>query len=127
MNYSGKPGGLEIWHLLTGRFAPLFLINTTGMFAAMIILLFKWGRTIRGLSVASTITVTAIVAYRIDLVVVAQISPLFPGIGEIYYIPTLPELAVVAGIIAFALFLYMVLTKALPMEETVLGAGKSSK
>lgn len=119
MIYVGKPAGIEIWHLLTGRFAPLFIINTAGMFAAMLILVSKRGRTIKGLSIASTLTIIAIVAYRIDLIVVAQISPLFPGIGEIYYIPTVPEMAVVLGIIALALFLYIVLTKVLPMEETV--------
>jgi Ni/Fe-hydrogenase subunit HybB-like protein len=119
MNYSGKPAGKEIWHLLTGRFAPLFIINTAGMFVAMLILIFKWGRTIKGLFIASALTVIAIVAYRIDLVVVAQTPPLFPGIGEVYYIPTAPEMAVVAGIIALAIFLYTVLTKVLPMEETV--------
>ncbi len=119
MNYSAKPGGLEIWHFLTGRFAPLFIINTTGMFAAVILLLFKWGRTIKGLTIASSITVAAIVAYRIDLVIVAQMPPLFPGIGEIYYTPTVPEMAVVAGIFSLALFLYLVLTKVLPMEETI--------
>jgi molybdopterin-containing oxidoreductase family membrane subunit len=126
MIYAGKPAGLEIWHLLTGRFAPLFIINTAGLFAAMLILVFKRGRTIKGLSVASSLTVVAIIAYRIDLIVVAQIPPLLPGIGEIYYIPTVPEMAVVAGLIALALFLYLVLTKVLPMEETVQEAGLGS-
>jgi molybdopterin-containing oxidoreductase family membrane subunit len=119
MVYAGRPGGIEIWHLLTGRFAPLFIINTAGLFAAMLILFFKRGRTIKGLSIASSLTVIAIIAYRFDLIIVAQTPPLFPGIGEIYYIPTVPEMAVVAGIIALALFLYVVLTKVLPMEETV--------
>ncbi len=119
MIYAGKPAGLEIWHLLTGRFAPLFIINTAGLFAAMLILLFKRGRSIKGLSIASSLTVIAIIAYRFNLIIVAQTPPLFPGIGEIYYIPTLPEMAVVAGIIALALFLYIVLTKVLPMEETI--------
>jgi molybdopterin-containing oxidoreductase family membrane subunit len=125
MIYTGKPAGIEIWHLLTGRFAPLFIVNTAGLFAAMLILLFKRGRTIKGLSIASSLTLIAIMAYRIDLIIVAQIPPLFPGIGEIYYIPTVPEMAVVAGLIALTLFLYLVLTKVLPMEETVpdLGAG----
>jgi molybdopterin-containing oxidoreductase family membrane subunit len=119
MIYVGKPAGIEIWHLLTGRFAPLFIINTAGLFAAMLILVFKRGRTIKGLSIASSLTLIAIIAYRVDLIIVAQIPPLFPGIGEIYYIPTVPEMAVVAGLIALALFLYLVLTKVLPMEETV--------
>ncbi len=124
MNYSGKPGGLEIWHLMTGRFAPLFLTNTIGMSAALLILLINRGRTIMGLFIASTLTMIAIIAYRINLIVVAQMPPLFPGIGELNYIPTMPEMAVVFGIIALAFFLYIVLTKMLPMEETVSGAGK---
>ncbi len=120
MNYSGKPGGLEIWHLMTGRFIPLFLTNTVGMAIALLILLFERGRTIKGLFIASSITIIAIVAYRIDLIIVAQTPPLFPGMGELYYIPTVPEMAVVAGILALALFLYLVLTKTLPMEEDIL-------
>ena len=119
MIYAGKPAGLEIWHLLTGRFAPLFIINTAGLFVAMLILLFKRGRTIKGLSMASSLTVIAVIAYRFNLIIVAQTPPLFPGIGEIYYMPTAPEMAVVAGIIAWALFLYIVLIKVLPMEETI--------
>ncbi len=119
MNYSGKPAGLEIWHLMTGRFLPFFLTNTVGMSAALLILLFKRGRTIPGLFIASSITMIAIVAYRIDLIIVAQTPPLFPGIGELYYVPTVPEMAVVAGILALALFLYLVLTRVLDMEEDI--------
>ena len=121
MSYSGKPGGLEIWHFLTGRYLPIFLINTIGMFIAMAILLFKRGRSITGLLIASTMTMIAIIAYRIDLIIVAQIPPLFPGMGEIYYTPTVPEMAVVAGVVGLVVFLYLVLTKVLPMEETIQG------
>ena len=121
MSYSGKPGGLEIWHFLTTRFKPLFLINTIGMFTAMAILLFKRGRSITGLLIASCITMIAIIAYRVNLIIVAQIPPLFPGTGDIYYTPTTPEMAVVAGIVALVIFLYLVLTRVLPMEETFQG------
>lgn len=120
MNYSGKPGGLEIWHLMTGRFAPFFYTNTIGMSSALLILLINRGRTSAGVFIAALITIIAIVAYRIDLVVVAQTPPLFPGMGELYYIPTMPEMAVVAGVLALALFLYLVLIKVLPMEEDLL-------
>lgn len=121
MGYSGKPHGLETWHLLTSGFFPFFLINTLGMFIAMAILLFKWGRTVPGLFIASTITIIAILAYRWDLIIVAQIPPLFPGTGEIYYVPTLPEWAVLVGIISLITFLYLVLTRVLPMEKTFQG------
>ena len=119
MSYSGKPGGLEIWHFLTTQFIPFFLLNTIGMFSAMAILLFKRGRSIKGLLIASCITMVSIMAYRWNLIIVAQIPPLFPGTGEIYYTPTMPEMAVLAGIVALVIFLYLVLTRVLPMEETI--------
>ena len=121
MGYSGKPHGLETWHLLTDVFFPFFLTNTMGMFIAMTILLFKWGRTLTGLFIASSITIIAILAYRWDLIIVAQIPPLFPGIGEIYYTPTVPEWAVVVGVVSLVTFLYLVLTRVLPMEKTFQG------
>ncbi len=121
MNYAATPGGLHTWHNLTGRFLPLFLINTVGMTTAMVMMFFKRGRTIPGLLIASIITILSIIAYRTNLVMMAQIPELFPGIGEIYYIPTLPEMGVVAGIVGGAIFLYLVLTKVLPMEETFQG------
>jgi molybdopterin-containing oxidoreductase family membrane subunit len=119
--YAAKPVSLEVEHALTTRFAPFFLINTIGMFSAMVILLFKRGRSITGLLITSSMTLIAIIAYRWDLIIVAQVPPLFPGIGEIEYIPTLPEMAVVYGITALAIFLYLVLTKVLPMEKTYQG------
>jgi len=121
MKYSGKPGGLEIWHFLTTDFIHFFLLNTLGMFSAMAILLFKRGRTITGLFIASSVTIISILAYRWDLIIVAQIPPLFPGTGEIYYTPTVPEVAVMVGVVALVTFLYLVLTRVLPMEETFQG------
>ena len=118
MNYAATPGGLHTWHNLTGRFFPLFLVNTIGMTSAMVMMFFKRGRSIRGLYIASIITILSIIAYRTNLVLIAQIPPLFPGTGEIYYIPTVPETAVVVGIVGGAIFLYLVATKVLPMEKT---------
>ena len=117
MNYAATPGGLHTWHYLTGRFLPLFLVNTVGMATAMVMMFFKRGRTIPGLYIASIITILSILAYRTNLVMMAQVPPLFPGTGEIYYLPTTPEMGVVAGIVGGAIFLYLVLTKVLPMEK----------
>ena len=118
MNYAATPGGLHTWHELTGRFFPLFLVNTIGMTSAMVMMFFKRGRSIPGLYIASIITMLSIIAYRTNLVIIAQVPPLFPGTGEIYYIPTVPETAVVVGIVGGAIFLYLVLTTVLPMEKT---------
>ncbi len=124
MNYAGSPGGLHTWHYLTGRFLPLFLVNIIGMATAMVMMFFKRGRTVNGLLIASILTIMAIIAYRTNLVMIAQVPALFPGIGEIEYIPTTPEMAVVAGIVGGAIFLYLVLTKLLPMEETIQAINK---
>ena len=118
MNYAATPGGLHTWHELTGRFFPLFLVNTIGMTSAMVMMFFKRGRSIPGLYIASIITMLSIIAYRTNLVIIAQVPPLFPGTGEIYYIPTVPETAVVVGIVGGAIFLYLVATTVLPMEKT---------
>jgi molybdopterin-containing oxidoreductase family membrane subunit len=119
LSYSEIPEGIEAWRLLTGKYAPLFVLTIGGMFVALLILLFKQGRTIKGLSVASSLTLVAIAAYRYNLVIVGQLVPLLPGIPEIHYSPTGIEISVTVGIVALVMLLYTVLTKVLPMEETV--------
>ncbi len=121
--YSDEPEGIETLNLLTGRFLPLFILNFAGLFVSLFILLTKRGRTVTGLSIATTVTLSGIIAYRYNLVVVAQTIPLLPGLPEIYYYPTFPEVSIEAGIVAFALFLYTVLTRVLPLGDTVPGAG----
>ncbi len=117
LKYSEEIEGIEAWELLTGRFRPLFLVNFIGLFGGLFILLSKKGKTIKGLSVASCLTILGITAYRYYLIVVAQIVPLQPGLPEVYYTPSFVEWSVIAGIVALIMFLYTVLTKLLPMEE----------
>ncbi len=119
LTYSGKKEAMETWHILTGRYAPVFVMNIGGLILAFLILLFKRGRTPNGLLIATSIIQLAIIAYRIDLVSVGQLVPLFPGMGELYYYPTLPEISVALGLIALLILLYAVLSKVIPMEETV--------
>ncbi|MDP2643611.1 MAG: NrfD/PsrC family molybdoenzyme membrane anchor subunit [Desulfobacterales bacterium] len=119
LRYSGKKEAMETWHILTTRYVPLFVMNIGGLAVAFLILLFKKGRTANGLLMATSIVQVAIIAYRIDLVTVGQIAPLFPGMGELQYIPTLPEISVALGLVATVILLYMVLSKVIPMEETV--------
>ncbi len=119
LRYSAKTEAMETWHILTGRYAPVFALNIGGLAAALLILLFNKGRTVKGLLVATSLILLAIIAYRINLVSVGQLVPLFPGMGELYYHPTVPEISVAAGLVALLILLYMVLSKVLPMEETV--------
>lgn len=119
LRYSGKKEAMETWHILTTRYIPVFLTNIGGLLIAFIILMFRKGRTVNGLLIAASIVEVAIIAYRIDLVSVGQLAPLFPGMGEIHYIPTFSEITVAIGIIALVTCLYTVLSRILPMEATV--------
>ncbi|MBI5057482.1 MAG: polysulfide reductase NrfD [Nitrospirae bacterium] len=118
LRYSGKKEAMETWEILMHRYIPVFMINILGLLTAFIILMFRKGRTANGLLVATAIIQLAIIAYRIDLVSVGQLSPLFPGMGELYYHPTPSEISVALGIIALVILLYTVLTKILPVEAT---------
>ena len=119
ISYSGTEEGLETWHLLTGRYLPTFLINMVGLYAALAMVSFKKYRTPRGLLYASSITIIAIAAYRINLISIGQLVPLYHELGEIEYVPNIHEIAPFIGLIAILMFLYTVLTKILPMEDRV--------
>jgi molybdopterin-containing oxidoreductase family membrane subunit len=124
LSYSGTEEGLETWHLLTGRYLPTFLINMVGLYAAFAIVSFKKYRTPRGLLYASSITIIAIAAYRINLISIGQLVPLYHELGEIEYVPNIHEIAPFIGLIAILMFFYTVLTKVLPMEDRVHTVGK---
>ncbi len=117
LRYSAKGEAIETWHILTGRYATVFAINIGGLIAAFLILLSKKGRTVNGLLIATSIIQLAIIAYRINLVSVGQLTPLYPGMGELYYHPTFPEISVALGLVALIILLYTVLSKIIPMEE----------
>ncbi len=116
LKYSDLPEGREVWHLLTTSFLPLFILNLGGMVTAVVILCFRKGREPKGLFVASSLTIAAIMAYRINLIVVGQLVPLYPELGELTYQPTTPEVAVMLGLIALVIFLYAMTSKLVPME-----------
>lgn len=118
LKYSEEPEGIEVLNLLTGRFAPLFILNFMGLFLSLIILLFKQGRTPKALTFVSCLSILAIIAYRWNLVIVAQIVPLLPGFPEIHYYPTLPEISMEASIVALGLLLYAVSSKVITIAET---------
>jgi molybdopterin-containing oxidoreductase family membrane subunit len=117
LSYSGTEEGVETWHLLTGRYLPTFLINMVGLYAAVAIVSFKKYRNPKGLLYASSITIIAIAAYRINLISIGQLIPLYPELGEIEYVPNIHEIAPFIGLVAILMFLYAVLTKVLPMED----------
>jgi molybdopterin-containing oxidoreductase family membrane subunit len=117
ISYSGTEEGLETWHLITGRYLPTFLINMVGLYGALAIVAFKKGRTPRGLLYASSITIIAIAAYRINLISIGQLVPLYHEIGEIEYVPNIHEIAPFIGLVAMLMFVFALLTKLLPLED----------
>ncbi len=123
LRYSGTKEAMETWHILTERYTILFVMNIGGLTLAFLILLFKRGRTPNGLLIAASIIQLAILSYRINLVSVGQLAPLYPGMGELYYYPTLSEISVALGLVALIILLYTVLSKIIPMEEVVPESG----
>ena len=119
LSYSGTAEGLETWHIFTGRYLPLFLINMVGLYVALVMTAFKRLRTPRGLFCSSVIVIIAIAAYRINLISIAQLVPLFHELGEIQYVPNMHEVAPVIGLMAALMLLFSILTKILPLEDKV--------
>jgi molybdopterin-containing oxidoreductase family membrane subunit len=117
ISYSGTEEGVETWHLLTGRYLPTLLINMGGLYAALAIVSCKKYRTPKGLLYASSITIIAIAAYRINLISIGQLVPLFHELGEIEYIPNIHEIAPFIGLVTMLMLVYAVLTKVLPLED----------
>jgi molybdopterin-containing oxidoreductase family membrane subunit len=118
LRYNATEEGMHTWDLLTGQYAPLFILNIGGMLVATLILVFREGRTQTGLIIASSLTLAAILAYRINLISVGQLIPLYQELGELRYVPTLPEVAPLVGLVALIMFLYAILTKIIPLEDT---------
>jgi Ni/Fe-hydrogenase subunit HybB-like protein len=94
-----------------------------GLYTALAIVSFKKYRTPRGLLYATTITIIAIAAYRINLISIGQLVPLYPELGEIQYVPNIHEIAPFIGLVAILMLVYAVLTKVLPLEDDVHTAG----
>lgn len=117
MRYSAKLEAMETWHIITTRYITTLVLNIGGLVAAFILLLFKKWRTANGLLVIGAIIQVAIISYRINLVSVGQLAPLYPGMGEIYYIPTFSEISVALGLIALVVLLYTALSNILPVDE----------
>ena len=119
LGYSETTGGAEDWRLLTGRFLGLYALNLGGLAVALAILVVRRGQEAGSLLVASLIAVLAIAAYRYNLVIVGQMTPLWPGQTgpAVDYAPTGGELAITLGIVALALLAYTVLVRVLPVKE----------
>jgi molybdopterin-containing oxidoreductase family membrane subunit len=124
LRYSGTVEGMETWHIFTGRYLPLFLINMVGLYAAFIMTASKKFRTPGGLFCVTVIVIIAIAAYRINLISIGQLIPLYHELGEIHYVPNMHEVMPLIGLTAALMLLYAILTKVLPLEDKVHKTGE---
>ncbi len=116
-SYSDTITGNTAMDFLRGSNLPFSIVHVGGYAVALTILLFKRGRETPWLTVAAFITIVAIAAYRYNLTIVGQAPPLMPFLESPEYAPTWVEGSIAAGIVAFVLLGYSVLTRVLPMEE----------
>lgn len=117
VRYNQTIEGMETWHLLTGRYLPLFALNMGGLFFSMVLLGFKKGRTPGGLFVATISIILSIGAYRINLITIGQLVPLYEELGELQYILTFKEITMFIGLVSLLIFLYGFLSKIIPLEK----------
>lgn len=109
--------------LLTGPLAFNFWFFEVliGMLIPFLILINRRTLTPLGVTVAGLLCTVGIFFMRYDLVIAGQIVPMREGAAEgpahlLQYFPSFAEMAIVAGAIAFCLFLYTLAEKFLPME-----------
>jgi Ni/Fe-hydrogenase subunit HybB-like protein len=119
MKYTDKPDGVEAWKILTEEHTILFTINWIFLVGALLIVVFKKGRTSNWIALASIMVISAVSVYRYNLVIVPQKVTLLPGMSEIHYTPTFTEISVTTGITALILLLYFMALKIKPIKQAL--------
>lgn len=115
--YSDMAEGNAATHFLSGPHLPLSILHVGGYIVAFFLLISKKGRQIPRLTWAAALTLIAVAAYRFNLVVVGLGVPLLPFFRHDHYAPTVIEYLIAIGVISGGLLAYLLLVKALPMEE----------
>jgi len=92
-----------------------------GMLIPFLLLINRRTLTPFGVTIAGLLCTIGIFFMRYDLVIAGQMVPMRESVAEgpahlLEYFPSLAEFAIVAGAIAFCLFLYSLAEKFLPME-----------
>ena len=119
LKYTDKPDGVAAWNILTGEHAILFTINWVFLVGALLIVAFKKGRTSGWTGLASILVISAVAIYRFNLVIVPQKVPILPDLEKIQYTPSLIEISVTSGIIAFIVLLYFIALKLKPIKQAL--------
>ncbi len=123
--YGQPPGKYEAtMAVLTGPLAFNFWFFEVliGMLIPVAILLNRRTRTPFGVMVAGLLSTVGIYFMRYDLVIAGQLVPMREGVdglvnGLLSYTPSIVELGIVVGAMAFCLFLYSVAEKMLPLGD----------
>ena len=115
--YSDNPTGAAAWGVIWGSQLGFSIVHVAGYTLALLILLFK-RREVGWLAAAAALAVTAVGAYRYNLVPIGFAEPVLPFLPQEQYWPSRYEIAVSIGIVALIALSYLVLIRVLPMEET---------
>lgn len=119
--------GLEQEHLnylktmMASSYSWSFWVVQMFLGAAIPLIIVFWKKTnqsVNALLTAAILIVVGIVAVRFNIVVPAQIVPLFHELPWGQYYPTLKEWVVSIGVVAMGLLIYTFGEKLLPIEET---------
>ncbi|RKD89048.1 NrfD/PsrC family molybdoenzyme membrane anchor subunit [Halopiger aswanensis] len=117
--YSLHPGHVESWlTIMTGEMWWSFWLVMVGMgWVAPVVLLSRrdWRRRPAFVAAAGASVVLGVIGTRFNIVVPAQIEPTLYGLPTGYYVPSMPEWILSAGIVAFGVLVYTIGTELLPL------------
>jgi molybdopterin-containing oxidoreductase family membrane subunit len=133
--YPGAPEATAVERLLTGQYAPLFWLEVgVGLGIPFLILVIGRSRRRPGwVALASIIAIGGIFVHRLNLILnglsyaniqvppgvsIGAAQPTGPSFALSYwYVPTIVEWLVVAGVLAFGALVFTVAVLVLPMQE----------
>jgi len=114
--YSDNPTGAAAWRVIWGSQLGFSIVHAGGYVLAFAILLWK-RREVGWLALAALLTISAVAAYRYNLVTIGFAEPLLPFQKQPQYWPSRYEIAISIAIVALIALSYLILVRVLPMEE----------
>ena len=105
--------------LFTGKFAGIFWFDIgMGIIIPFLIIISRFGETIRGVGIVSLLSFLGVFAERIDIVLPSFFHPALMNLRIPYsYRPTGVEFLLVIGLFALSAVLFIAATKVIPMLE----------
>lgn len=103
--------------LLVGKFAPIFWFDIAlGIIMPFFMIISKFGKTLKGVGIASLFSFFGVFAERVNIVVPSFYHPFLTGDRQVYlYKPTWVEYSLIAGLFAFGILLFILALKIIPL------------